>query len=121
MTRRTASDKILRDETINTSKIQNTMDIKVGLLSIIYKCFDNKTSGAAIKPNQGLIKKGIFWRSNFKNVYLEGAIFKIYFLREQFSKYVFWGSDFESVFLREQICENVIFERVVLKMSFLKE
>ena len=57
MTRRTASDKILRDETINTSKIQNTMDIKVGLVSMIYKCFDNKTSGAAIKPNQGLTQE----------------------------------------------------------------
>ena len=31
--------------------------------------------------------KSLFWKSDFKNVFFQGAILKIYFLNEQFSKW----------------------------------
>ena len=49
LTRRTVSDKILRDKAFNIAKIQKNDGYQCGLASIVYKFFDKKTSGSGIK------------------------------------------------------------------------
>ena len=56
LTRRTASDKILRDKAFNIAKIGNMMDIKVDLLQWSITCLIKKTSGTGIK-NENISNK----------------------------------------------------------------
>ena len=49
LTRRTASDKILRDKAINIAKSPKDDGYQRGLVSIVYKFFLKKTSGSGIK------------------------------------------------------------------------
>ena len=49
MARKTTSDKKLRDKAFNIT-INPEYDVyQRGLSSIVYKCFDNKSSGSGIK------------------------------------------------------------------------
>ena len=49
LTRRTASDKVLRDEAFNIAKNPKYDRHEKGLASIFYRFFDKKTSGSGIK------------------------------------------------------------------------
>ena len=49
LTRRTTSDKILCDKAFNIAKNPKYDGHQRGLASIVYKCFDKKTSGSGIK------------------------------------------------------------------------
>ena len=49
LTRRTAYDKILRDKVFNIAKNTKLDGYQRGLASMVYKCFDKKTSGSGIK------------------------------------------------------------------------
>ena len=56
LTRRTASDKILRDKAFNIAKNSKYDGYQRGLASMVYKCFDKKTSGSGIK-NENMLNK----------------------------------------------------------------
>ena len=49
LTRRTASDKILRDKAFNIAKNPKHDPYQRGLAAMVYKCFDKETSGCGIK------------------------------------------------------------------------
>ena len=49
LTKRTASDKILRDKAFNIAKNKKWDWHQSGLTSMIYKFFDKKNSGGAVK------------------------------------------------------------------------
>ena len=61
LTRRTASDKILRDKAFNIAKNPKDDAYQGGLDSMVYKFFDKKTSGSGIEnaniSNKELIEK----------------------------------------------------------------
>ena len=61
LTKRTASNKILRDKAFNIAKIGNMMDIKVDLLQWSITFLIKKTSGSGIKneniSNKELVEK----------------------------------------------------------------
>ena len=58
LSRRTASDKVLRDKTVNIAKNTKYDGYQRSIASMVYKFFDRKTSGSAvnneIKQNQQL-------------------------------------------------------------------
>ena len=58
--RRTVSDKILRDKTFNFAKNPKYDGYQRGLASMVYKCFDKKSSGSGVniqlKFNEQLAK-----------------------------------------------------------------
>ena len=56
LNRRTAADKVLRDKTFNIAKNWKYNEYQSGLASMVYKCFDKKTSGSGIK-NENILKK----------------------------------------------------------------
>ena len=56
LTKRTASNKILRDKAFNIAKIGNMMDIKVDLLQWSITFLIKKTSGSGIK-NENISNK----------------------------------------------------------------
>ena len=56
LTRRTASDKILRDKTFNIAKNLRCDGYQRELTSMVYKCFDKKSSGSGIK-NENISNK----------------------------------------------------------------
>ena len=49
LAKRTASDKMLRDEVFNFAKNPKYDGHQTGLASMVYKCFDKKTYGSGIK------------------------------------------------------------------------
>ena len=49
LSRRTASDKILRDKAFNIAKNPKYGGYQRGVASMVYKYFDKKTSGSSIK------------------------------------------------------------------------
>ena len=49
LTKRTAFDKILRDKAFNIAKNLKYDGYQSGLVLMVYKCFDKKTSGSSIK------------------------------------------------------------------------
>ena len=56
LNRRTAADKVLRDKAFNISKNPKYGGYQRRLASIVYKSFDKKISGSAIK-NENISKK----------------------------------------------------------------
>ena len=56
LTRRAASDKILRDKALNIAKNPKYDGCQRGLASVVYKFFDKKTSGSGIK-NENMLNK----------------------------------------------------------------
>ena len=56
LTRRTASDKILRDKAFNIAKNPKYDGYQRGLASVVYKLFDNKLLTAVLKKELFLIK-----------------------------------------------------------------
>ena len=56
LTCRTVSDKILRDKAFNVAKNRKYHGYQRGLLSIVYRFFDNKTSGSGIQ-NENISNK----------------------------------------------------------------
>ena len=74
LVRRTASDKVLRDEAFNIAKNPKYGRFQRGLASIAYTFFDKKSSGSGIKsmPNQQLVDdfyKSITKKFKIKKVY----------------------------------------------------
>ena len=61
LTRRTASDKILRDKAFNIAKNPKYNRYQRGLVSMVYKVFDKKMFGSSIKngnmSDQGLAEE----------------------------------------------------------------
>ena len=57
-TRRTTSDKILRDKAFNIAKNSKYDGYQSGLVLMVYKCFDKKTSGSSIK-NENYVSPAI--------------------------------------------------------------
>ena len=58
LTRRTASDKVLRNKAINIARNPKYDGYQRGLVSMVYKFFDKKpTSGSAVTNNE--IKKNL--------------------------------------------------------------
>ena len=49
LARKTASDKVLRDKAFNIAKNPKYHGYQRGIASMVFKCFDKKTSGRAIK------------------------------------------------------------------------
>ena len=68
LTRRTVSDKILRDKAFNIAKNLKYNRYQRGLASVVHKFLDKKTSGGTIKSenisNKELVK-------NYTNQFLE--------------------------------------------------
>ena len=52
LARRTASDKIVRDKAFNIAKSLKYDTYQRGLASIVYKCFDKKTSGSDVNMHE---------------------------------------------------------------------
>ena len=50
--RRTASDKILRDKAFNIAKNPKYHGYQRGLASMVYKCFDKKSTGSGVANNE---------------------------------------------------------------------
>ena len=74
LTKRTQSDKVLRDKVLKLQAIRNMMDIKEELASMVYKFFDKKSKGSGIKSmsNQQLSSehhKPIIRKFNKRKVY----------------------------------------------------
>ena len=63
LTRRTASDKVLRDNAFKIAKNPKYDDYQRGLASLVYKFFDKESSGSGITA----IKLIINWQTNFIN------------------------------------------------------
>ena len=59
LARRTASDKVLRDKAFIIAKNPKFNGYQRALPSVVYKCFDKKSSGSGIKfmLNQQLVNK----------------------------------------------------------------
>ena len=61
LARRTASDEVWKEKAFNTAKNPKYDGYQRGLASIVYKCFDKKTSGSGanneIKQNKQLAKE----------------------------------------------------------------
>ena len=51
LNRKTFADKLLRDKASNIVKDPKYDGYQRGLASTVYKCFDKKTSGSAVKNN----------------------------------------------------------------------
>ena len=68
LARRTASDKILRDKAFNTAKNPKYDGYQRGLASIVYKCFDKKTSGSGANNELNKINN---WLKNYTNQLLK--------------------------------------------------
>ena len=49
LNRRTAADKVLRNKAFDIAKNPKHDGYQRGLTSMVYKCFDKKTSGSGIK------------------------------------------------------------------------
>ena len=54
LSRRTFANKVLHDQAFNIAKVPKYDEYQRGLASVVYKCFDKKTSGNGIKniPNK---------------------------------------------------------------------
>ena len=68
LTRRTASDKVLRDKAFNIAKNTKCDGYQRGLASVVCKFFDKKTSGSCIK-NENISNKEL--AKEFRNQLLE--------------------------------------------------
>ena len=68
LTRRTASDKILRDKALNVAKNPKYDGCQRGFVSLIYKIFDKKSSGGGIK-NKIVSNKELIIRRITQTIY----------------------------------------------------
>ena len=74
LTRRTASNKILRDKALNIAKNSKYDGYQRGLASMVYKCFDKNTFGSGVKienisKKEVIIRKSIIRKFNETNVH----------------------------------------------------
>ena len=78
LTRRTASDKILRDKAFNIAKNPKYGGYQRGLASMVYKFFDKKSSGSGIK-NENMLDQQLAEElhkqiiKKFKNIKLQSS------------------------------------------------
>ena len=63
LTRRTASNKILRDKALNIAKNSKYDGYQRGLASMVYKCFDQNNFGGGVK-NENISKKEVIIRKS---------------------------------------------------------
>ena len=77
LTRRTVSDKVLRDKAFNIAKNPKYDGYQRGLASIIYKSFDKKISGsAATLTNKSAVKNENMYNKNLAEELLKPTIRK---------------------------------------------
>ena len=77
LTRRTVSDKVLRDKAFNIAKNPKYDGYQRGLASIIYKSFDKKISGsAATLTNKSTVKNENMYNKNLAEELLKPTIRK---------------------------------------------
>ena len=74
MNRRTAADKVLHDKALNIATDPRYDGYERGLVSVVYKFFDKKTSGSGIKniSNKEFaeeLQKQIIWKFNKRKVH----------------------------------------------------
>ena len=76
LTRRTASDKILRDKAFNTAKNPKYDGYQRGLASMVYKFFDKKTSATYARSETFATRatQNKFAGGDIKNNYLKPRI-----------------------------------------------
>ena len=108
LTRRTASDKILRDKAFNIAKNPKYDGYHRRLALMIYKCFDKKTSGSGIK-NKNILNKEL----------AEGLlklIIKKSDKREVHSSFIvnFWGGELDDMQLITNSIKEFVFYSVLL-------
>ena len=114
LTRRTASDKILRDKVLNVAKNPKYDGCQRGFASLIYKIFDKKSSGGGIKSK--IVSNKELWEELHKP-----------FLEKFEKKQVLltfidniWGSDFVEIQLRRKCNEGIFFSVCVLLIFSVK-
>ena len=60
--RRTAADKVLRDKAFYIAKTPKLDEYHCGLVSMVYKYFDKKSSGSGLEWKWNYSKQIISWR-----------------------------------------------------------
>ena len=103
LTRRTASDKILCDKAFIVAKNPKYDGYQRDLASIVYKCFDKKTSGRAIK-NENISKKELAEE-------LHKPIIRKFEKRKVHSPFIdsIWGADLADMQLRRKSNKGIHF------------
>ena len=65
--RRTTSDKILRDKASNIAKNSKYDRYQRGLASMVYKCFDKKSSGGGVK-SKNMLNQELTDQTNYQTI-----------------------------------------------------
>ena len=65
--RRTTSDKILRDKASNIAKNSRYDGYQRGLASMVYKCFDKKSSGGGVK-SKNMLNQELTDQTNYQTI-----------------------------------------------------
>ena len=65
--RRTTSDKILRDKACNIAKNSRCDGYQRGLASMVYKCFDKKSSGGGVK-SKNMLNQELTDQTNYQTI-----------------------------------------------------
>ena len=76
LTKRTVSDKILRNKAINIAKDSKYDGYQRGLASMVYKFFDEKSAFLADKPTKGSDVTALINKSLFQNQQLAEELHK---------------------------------------------
>ena len=111
LTRRTAFDKILCDEAFNIAKNPKYDGCQRGIVSMVYKRFDKKTSGKAIK-NEIISNKEIAEE-------LDKPIFRKFEKRKVYSSFIYsiWGADFADMQLISKFDKGIRILLCVIDIS----
>ena len=114
LTRRTASDKILRDKALNVAKNPKYDGCQRGFASLIYNIFDKKSSGDGIKSK--IVSNKELWEE------LHKPFIEKFEKRQVISFFIdnIWGSDFPEIQLRRKCNEGIFFSVCVLLIFSVK-
>ena len=107
-TRNTASDTILRDKAFNIAKNPKYDGYQRGLTSMVYKCFDKKTSGSDIK-NKNISNKELAEE-------LQKPIIRKFKKRKVRSSFIhkIWGPDIADMQLISKFNKRIRFSLCVI-------
>ena len=103
LTRRTASDKILRDKAFNIAKNPKYDRYQRGLASMVYKFFDKKTSGSGMK-NENMFNKELAEE-------LHKPVTRTFKKRKVHSSFIdnIWGADLADMQLISKFNKGIFF------------
>ena len=98
LTKRTQSDKILRDKAFNIGKNPKYDGYQRGLASMVYKCFDKKSRGSGINKEN---KENSLQNSELANELHKPIIRKLKKKRKVYSSFkdIIWGVDLADMYL----------------------